>query len=264
MKIYFLLLFSLSYLYSFGALSIEGVYQGKNLYVMNPMDDDGFGYCATEVTLNGKVIMDSSSLSVGAFEINLIGQNLVLGDPILIVIQHHEGCEPKILNQYPCISRNTCIVTSINISQDGLLTWSSVQEHGKLPFTVEQYRWNKWIAIGQVIGGGKLDTNFYQFQVTPHSGENKLRIAQSDPIQVKKTSNEVKLQTQIKKIRYKVNQETQSIDFSNETMYELFDVNGSIIKKGSGNSVDLSIIKKGTYYLNFDNENVSIKWKFKE
>ena len=49
------------------SLSIEGSYQGKNLYVQNPMDDDGFGYCATKVTVNGDIMPGGTSM--GAFEI---------------------------------------------------------------------------------------------------------------------------------------------------------------------------------------------------
>ena len=53
---------------AFGALSIEGTYQGKNLYVQNPMDDEGFGYCATKVTVNGDIMPGGTSM--GAFEID--------------------------------------------------------------------------------------------------------------------------------------------------------------------------------------------------
>ena len=50
------------------SLSIEGTYQGKNLYVQNPMDDDGFGYCATKVTVNGDIMPGGTNM--GAFEID--------------------------------------------------------------------------------------------------------------------------------------------------------------------------------------------------
>jgi hypothetical protein len=38
-----LLVLSFISTFSRAALSIEGSYQGKNLYVQNPMDDDGLG-----------------------------------------------------------------------------------------------------------------------------------------------------------------------------------------------------------------------------
>jgi len=63
-----LLILTLINIVSYGALSIEGSYQGKNLYVQNPMDDDGFGYCATKVTVNGDIMPGGTNM--GAFEID--------------------------------------------------------------------------------------------------------------------------------------------------------------------------------------------------
>jgi hypothetical protein len=39
-----------------------------------------------------------------------------------------------------------------------------------------------------------------------------------------------------------------------ETMYEIYDQYGNIVKKGYGSKVDVSNLPKGGYYLNFDNK----------
>jgi hypothetical protein len=62
------------------SLSIEGTYQGKNLYVQNPMDDDGFGYCATKVTVNGDIMPGGTNM--GAFEIDFANFNIAIGEKI--------------------------------------------------------------------------------------------------------------------------------------------------------------------------------------
>ena len=49
-------------------LSLEGHYQGKNVYIQNPEDEDGFGFCVTKATVNGDPIMDG--LQSSAFEID--------------------------------------------------------------------------------------------------------------------------------------------------------------------------------------------------
>ena len=67
-KILSVLLFILIATISFASLSIEGTYQGKNLYIQNPMDDEGFGYCATKVTVNGDIMPGGTNM--GAFEID--------------------------------------------------------------------------------------------------------------------------------------------------------------------------------------------------
>ena len=39
-----------------------------------------------------------------------------------------------------------------------------------------------------------------------------------------------------------------------ETMFEIYDQFGNIVKRGFANSVDASNLAKGAYYLNYDNK----------
>src|SRR6202008_834946 len=106
---------------SYAALSIEGSYQGKNLYVQNPEDGDGFGFCATKVTVNGDVMRGGCSSS--AFEIDFSLFNIEIGEPVFIVIEHNDGCKPKILNPEVLLPRSTFKVSSMNINNTGKLVW---------------------------------------------------------------------------------------------------------------------------------------------
>lgn len=126
-----------SFLIAHADLSIEGSYQGKNLYVQNPEDEDGFGFCATKVTVNGDIMPGGVSRS--AFEIDFSLFNINIGDPVFIVIEHNDGCTPKILNPEVLLPRSTFKVTEMTISTDGLLKWKTTSEQGKLPYIIEQY-----------------------------------------------------------------------------------------------------------------------------
>jgi hypothetical protein len=44
------------------------------------------------------------------------------------------------------------------------------------------------------------------------------------------------------------------ITFSANTLYEIYDQYGNIVKRGYGNSIDVSTLKKDMYYLNYDNK----------
>ena len=240
------------------SLSIEGSYQGKNLYVQNPMDDDGFGYCATKVTVNGDIMPGGTSM--GAFEIDFSIFNIAIGEPVFIVIEHNDGCLPKILNREVLLPRSTFKVTSIEINSTGKLTWKTVDEHGKLPYSIQQYRWNKWVSIGEVQGNGNVGTNSYEFQVTPHSGENKIRVIQVDHSGINRVSQEVKFTSTLPLVVFGPQKVKNIITFSSngkpvETRYEIFDAYGSIVKKGVGFSVNCENLIKGIYYINYDNEN---------
>jgi len=253
------LLFGLTSSFSIGAsLSIEGTYQGKNLYVQNPMDDDGFGYCATKVTVNGDVMPGGTNM--GAFEIDFANFNIAIGEPVFIVIEHNDGCKPKILNPEVLLPRSTFVVTYIAVTTGGKLTWTTTGEQGKLPYVVEQYRWNKWVTVGEVQGKGTQGSNSYEFQITPHSGENTVRVVQVDHSGAKRTSKEVKFTSTVAFVTKSPAKVKDIINFTAngqpvETRYEIYDAYGNIVKKGVGSSVNCSNLLSGAYYINFDNVN---------
>ncbi|MBK6524599.1 MAG: VOC family protein [Crocinitomicaceae bacterium] len=102
------------------------------------------------------------------------------------------GCKPKILNPEVLLPKSTFVVADgeISCAPDGTLSWTTTGESGKLTFTIEQYRWNKWVAIGEVDGLGTEGPNKYTFKVSPHSGENKVRVVQTDHTGRKRPSPE--------------------------------------------------------------------------
>ncbi len=243
---------------AFGALSISGTYQGKNLYIQNPIDDEGFGYCATKVTVNGDIMPGGTGS--GAFEIDFGIFNIALGEPLFIVIEHHEGCKPKILNPEVLLPRSTFDVVSIAVSPEGLLTWETTNENGKLPYIIEQYRWNKWVNVGEIDGEGSKGKNKYQFKVAPHSGENVIRVVQVDHSGGKRASQQVKFTSSVPSIVKSPAIVKDEIKFTAgskevETRYEIYDAYGNIVKKGVASSVNCSNLLKGVYYINFDNVN---------
>jgi hypothetical protein len=79
-----------------GKMVLKGYYTGKNIYVQNPLTDQG-GFCVTSAPeVNGSVT--TRLIHSSAFEIDLGQYHLKIGDPVEIVITHHSGCAPKILN----------------------------------------------------------------------------------------------------------------------------------------------------------------------
>lgn len=239
-------------------LSIEGSYQGKNLYVQNPEDEAGFGYCATKVTVNGDIM--PGGVSRTAFEIDFSLFNIKVGDPVFIVIEHNDGCVPKILNPEVLLPRSTFKVTEMKISDDHILKWTTVEEQGKLPYIIEQYRWHKWINAGIVAGEGTAGPNDYKFEIIPHSGENKIRVVQIDHSGTKKKSDEIVFDSGLPEVSMTPKKVKTEIKFTAngqpaETRYEIYDAYGNIVKKGYASSVNCENLRNGAYYINFDNTN---------
>jgi hypothetical protein len=236
-----------------GVLVLEGNFQGKNLYVKNPLAVSGVGFCIFEVTVNGQVTTDETNSS--AFEIDFAPFQLNIGDPVVVKIKHKDDCKPSVLNPEVLKPKSTFEMVSIKVEKDGTLNWTTKNETGKLPFVIEQYRWNKWVKVAEVEGKGTPGTTEYSAKVVPHSGENKFRIKQTDFTSKPRYSDEVKLRSLSPEVTFspqpKVDKE---ILFSAETMYEIFDSYGVVVKKGYGSKVDVSSLKKGEYYINYDSK----------
>lgn len=235
-----------------GTIILEGNYQGKNLYVQNPFSGTGVGFCTFEVKVNGNVTTDEINSS--AFEIDLANFQLPVGEKLVIAIKHKDDCRPKVLNPEVLKPKSTFELVDIKVSNNGQLDWSTKNESGKLPFIVEQFRWNKWIKIGEVEGKGTPSANAYQFQVIPHSGENMFRVKQVDYSNEANISKTARYRSLAQEVKLKGAKISKLLEFTSETMYEIYDSYGNIVKKGYSANVDCENLKKGIYYVNYDNK----------
>ena len=234
-----------------GVLIVEGKYQQKNLYIQNGFSSNGVGFCAYEVKVNGQITTDEVNSS--AFEIDLSSFKLKAGDRITIEIGHKDGCMPKVLNPEAIKPRPTFDMLSIDINRDAVLTWGTKNELGSLPYIIEQFKWNKWVYVGEVMGDGSTKNNMYKFKVTPTSGENKFRVKQVGYGGLPRYSKEVVYTSLMDKPSFKLEEGNKTVSFSNETTFEVYDYYGNVLKKGFGNNVDISSLPKGKYYLCYDN-----------
>jgi hypothetical protein len=250
---------------SYGKIVLEGAYEGKNIYIQNPYASNDTGFCTVRVLVNGVETKDDISSS--AYEIDLRGYGFSMGDKIKIEIFHKKDCKPKVLNPEPGPRKSTFECTKISVDPDGTLRWTTTGETGKLPFVVETFVWNKWVKIGEVDGKGGAGPNEYTLRITPHSSVNQLRVKQFDYSSQPNYSKPVKF-CQSAGPELKSSNFVRYIEFSGQTLYELYDRNGNIVKRGFGSSIDCSGLQDGSYFLNYDNRSTgitkshkSIKWK---
>jgi len=240
-----------------GVIVLEGNYQGKNLYVQNPFAGSGVGFCVSEVRVNGNVTTDEIASS--AFEIDFRNLQLKIGDKVEVKISHKDDCKPKVLNPEVLKPKSTFEIINMSVDKDLTFKWSTKGETGKLSYTVEQFRWNKWVKIGEVEGIGTPDANNYSFKVVPHSGKNQYRVKQVDYTGQPKISKTVDYMSVSPEITFSPAKVSKEITFltgstPTETMFEIYDQFGNIVKRGFASAVDAVNLAKGAYYLNYDNK----------
>jgi hypothetical protein len=242
-----------------GIIIVEGKYQDKNLYIQNGDIANGVGHYTYEVKINGTISTDE--VNSNAFEIDFTAIQIKPGTSVIVEINHKDDCNQKILNPDALKSKATFLVTKIYVDKKCLLNWETKDEVEALPYTIEQYRWNKWVPIVEVKGLGRLDINSYQFQTTAHSGENKFRVKQTGFASVSKFSNAVSYVSKVNEPSYAIEKDYSAIEFSYETLNEVYDLFGNIIKRGIGNNLTISTLSKGNYYLSCNNLKTDFKKK---
>ncbi len=233
-----------------GSIVLEGKYQQKNIFVVNAIGSDGVGFCVYEVTVNGEVTSDE--VNSKAFEIDLSIYGFKLGDELVIVIKHKDGCEPRVLNPGALEPRPTFETTTIKVDGNGMLSWETLNEQGKLPYIIQQYKWNKWVNVGEVMGKGTSTKNVYQFQTTPISGTNKFRVVQKGQEGGNRVSPSADYLSSKSAVTFTYEKKSQQLTFTEDTNYELYNEYGQIVRRGFGTGIDLSTFPKGFYYISFD------------
>lgn len=236
-------------------IHVYGIYKGENLYVENPYSITGVGFCVSEVLVNGNTTTDEINSSF--FEIDLSVFNFKYGDFVNVIIKHRDGCSPRVLNKEVLMPESTFEVKYIVADKDGYLNWATINEHGSLPFIIEQFRWNKWVRIGSVRGKGYGRLNKYSFSVRYHSGRNKFRIKQLGSNKKPRYSKPVEFINNSPELTFipgNGNSVTNVIFFSSNTKYEIYDYYGKLVKTGEGQEVKVEKLKKGKYFINYDNK----------
>lgn len=226
-------------------IELEGTYQGKNIYVQNPFTNKGEEFCTEKVLINGKEIYFKKA---SVYAILLDSLNFKIGDAIKLEIFHKPDCKPFILNDNSS-PKKAFNFTSISVDSNAVLHWITSYERDSLPFIIEQFKWNKWLKIGEVQSKGGKAENEYSFQTIPHSGKNQFRIKQSN-LCISKTADYKSVGP---KVKFQHGHISTEVIFTEETMYEVFDQFGNPLMKGTGKTIDCRKIPKGLYYLNYDN-----------
>jgi hypothetical protein len=244
-----------SYAQTEGAVTIEGIFKGENLYIENPIAESGVGFCVSEIMVNDFTTTDEINSSF--FEIDLGVYGFKFGDHLKVTIKHKPGCEPRILNKEVLTPFSTFVLKSMTIDASGMLKWTTTGESGSLPFIIEQFRWNKWVRVGSVQGKGTPAMNTYYFKLDFHSGLNRFRIKQIGADSKAKYTENIEFestQAEINFIPGNAGKTADMIFFSEASRFEIYDYYGNLIKTGTGNDIDVRKLKPGTYFLNYDNK----------
>jgi hypothetical protein len=233
-------------------LIAEGNYFGKNLYVVNPSCGSDTSFGVTRVLVNGNISKDE--IRSNSFEIDFSLLELNSGEAVRVLLIYTKDCVPKIINPDVLKPQSTFAFVSAKPDKTGKITFV-VKGELFSSFTVEQYRWKKWITVGEVDNMDTLKKNTYIFETKPHYGQNLFRMSHTDMKGNVVYSKTVKYRpAAAKEVFISSLKVTDAINFSAETAYEIFDEKGNFLLDGTGDQVSITDLPKGKYWVNYDNK----------
>jgi len=228
--------------------TMTGEYQGKNIYVQNPLSKDKINFCTSQVFLNERLINTSPKTS--AFEIDL--SKLEIGGPVFIKIVHKEDCTPKVIN--PQVIRSKSKFQFLNVHADALsVHWSTIGELPYGKFFLEHYRNRDWINIETISGKGSFDANQYDIAPKHHTGDNKYRVKYIQSDGKIFFSQIFDYFHDVEPISFFPTFVVDKITLSRATDYSVVDSFGNKITSGKGKDIELNNLKAGLYFLYMDN-----------
>lgn len=146
------------------------------------------------------------------------------------------------------------VMETMFVREDGFICWTANGEHGSLPYIIEQFIYDRWVAVGQVSGVGTPTPNSYSVPVTLSSGENKFRIHQEGYDKIMRFSDAISYYSKKQPVTYRIEDKNQTLVFSTDTYFIVYNPYGAIVKQTYGNSLNISDFPKGYYCLVYDNK----------
>ena len=239
---------------AFEELSVWGKYSGENLYVLNPSENGTFS--VKEVYVDGKALEFCQESN--GFEIPLEGHEM--NSFVYVKIVHLPNTKPLIINGESLIKESEFSLPSFMYNKKSkLLEWKATEMDAACSYRLEQMLYGKWVVIKKL---GKpsdmLAENFLPVQL---SGMNLFRIVQTDENGQELSSPVVKLKSPNRKVMLLTDKVKEYIEFTEVTHYELYDANGTFLKRGTAKKVSVTDLPKGTYWVNFDGKEAVITKK---
>ena len=235
-------------------LVVEGKYAGEALYVYNPSYNEG--YSVQNVWINGKkydYVQQSN-----AFEISLA--NYHIDDYVVVQITYMSGSVPVIINAESLVKESEFSIPSFTYNKKTkMIVWKTSEMQKNSDYRLEQLLYGKWVEVKELGTPDEMISE--QFIPVLLSGRNTFRLKQIDEEGNILTSQLIYIKSPNLKVLLVTDKVKDFIEFTAVTHYELYDNNGFFIKRGTAQKVNVSDLKKGSYWINFDGKETIIMKK---
>jgi hypothetical protein len=239
------------------SISLSGKYYETSLYIFNPSIAEKFSIFM--VVVNGDSIIED--LNSNAIEVDFQLLGVEAEADINLIIYFDSLFPPVIINPEVLFSPTKFKFSKPRIRKDEL-SWRTYGDMSEYPIEVYQFRWNSWRLISEVDPLDTIENSTYSIEIKQHSGENLFRLKttnlQEEVVYSKELSSRPPNVSEVFIKEYKV---VNEIEFTSESDYEIFDLNGEKMLTGRDRYIDVTSLPSGEYWINYDNKTEKVKKK---
>lgn len=227
---------------------LKGNYKGKDIFIRNPFNPQTNGFCVHQIFVNDRLVLEKPELSAIRVELS----HLNPGDLVVIKILHNDGCKPVIVN--PQVLQGEAGFKFLSTTTDNnSIHWITDGETGEGKFMVEQEIKVKkelvWEVLKEVQAKGGIRRNQYAVAPNHFPGENNYRIryepVEADPVY----SVEIKYTSTKDPVTFYPNPVATHLNLSYAVEYVITDRYERVVKKGTGDIINVQELRPGEYFL---------------
>jgi len=222
-------------------ITLSGVYRGKDIFIQNPYINVEGSFCIGFISVNGNKVIETPATS--AVKIDL--SKFAIDAPISILVHHHGGCLPKILN--PEVLKAGSVFKFIQITaDDASISWVTTGEMpGEGSYMILKLKLDGWIPIAAVNGKGNLDNNQYSVGIEHYAGDNRFKLKYTYDNQ-ETISDEFEFYSDLDPITYYPDGDVYNmISLSRVTDYVIKNYAGEVLLKGIGQDINVESLPYG-------------------
>ena len=226
-------------------IHLQGLYNGRNLFVQNPLYKQSKHLCVEEIYLNDQIVMQMPSSS--AIEVRM--EDLLTRAEVDIRIIHKSSCRPEVLNP-EVLSVVPLVRFEYLYLRDNKLCWKIQGEEDAAHYQIEYVSGGAWEKEATVAAGA--DSAVYVYApINFLPGVNKYRVQYISP-NCRLHSSDVEILLDDKLITFNPAVVRDQMTLSERTYFEILDAHQQLIIKGEARQIPLRRLKPGDYFIVLD------------
>ncbi|MBI3511583.1 MAG: hypothetical protein HY064_13055 [Bacteroidetes bacterium] len=235
---------------------LDGIYHTGLDLKLDKMQNVSGGNTFRNITVNGDTLRNIPKTM--QYTIALSKMNIADGSIFHVAIFSISSTAPVFVNYKDFATETTTSFRNQIIDSQKKFNFELDCDGKVATLIIQQFRWNRWVPVGTLETKGAQGFSAYSFDLEKYitSGKNQFRVEVNSfaetPLYSKPSDVEDPTIAPVELNTISV-RKNMPLEFSAVTLYEIFDENGTCMLNGYAKTVDVKMLVKGSYFVNYGN-----------